>query len=285
MDRPDRSAGYITLSVLLISTLAATVAVGLLLTPRPTLGRSLIGLQMVEVEALLDSGLDLAAYRLFAQDGAAEPWRLTPEPVALENGRVVFHVRSEAGRVDINAASPDLLAGLFDAVGARSMPAASFADRVAALRAPDGAEGEGAGRLTAVSDILAVEGLTDADFALIAPHLTVFGGTGLVDPWSAGPVVLKAVPSMGMGDVERILALRQRPNAAARAAMEAIVAEHPDHLASEMQQRFRVTVDAWAANGLTGRAEAIIEDGTEDDPFTILVWSRAPAVRTGKGAR
>ena len=84
-DRPDRSAGYITLSVLLISTLAATVAVGLLLTPRPTLGRSLIGLQMVEVEALLDSGLDLAAYRLFAQDGAAEPWRLTPEPVALKS--------------------------------------------------------------------------------------------------------------------------------------------------------------------------------------------------------
>jgi general secretion pathway protein K len=284
-DARRHDAGYVTISVLLVCSLLATIAAGLLTTPRPTLGRSLIDLQMVEVEALLDSGLDLAAFRLFGADSGDEGWHSDAETIALENGRVVVEAGAETGRVDVNWADAEFLANLYSEVGATSMPAASFADRVLALRSARDAQTQVSGTLTTIGDLAAIDGLASDDFARLSPHLTVFGGIGQVDPWSADRQVLRAVPEISLREVERILSARQARSATGDETILEIARDHADYLSTQKPQRFRVTVDAWAENGLAGRAEAIIEDGTDQDPFTVLAWARRPITDAGRGKR
>lgn len=284
-DAGGHDAGYVTISVLLVCSLLATIAAGLLTTPRPTLGRSLIELQMVEVEALLDSGLDVAAFRLFGAEAENEDWQTVAETIALENGRVVVETSSETGRVDVNWADAAFLANLYSEVGATSMPAASFADRVLALRSTGDPQAQASGALTTIGDLAAIEGLAPADFARLSPYLTVFGGMGQVDAWSADTLVLRAVPEISLREVERILSARQARSATADETILEIARDHADYLSTQTPQRFRVTVDAWAGNGLAGRAEAVIEDGTDQDPFTVLAWARRPIADTGRGGR
>ncbi|WP_404863964.1 hypothetical protein [Georhizobium sp. MAB10] len=284
-DARRHDAGYVTISVLLVCSLLATIAAGLLTTPRPTLGRSLIDLQMIEVEALLDSGLDVAAYRLFGAEAGGDFWQPGTETIALENGRVVVETSSETSRVDVNWADADFLANLYSEVGATSMPAASFADRVLALRSAGDPQGQASGALTTIGDLAAMEGLAPGDLARLAPYLTVFGGMGQVDPWSADRLVLRAVPEISLREVERILSARQARSTTADETIIEIARDHADYLSTQTPQRFRVTIDAWAGNGLAGRAEAVIEDGTDQDPFTVLAWARRPIADTGRGGR
>lgn len=284
-DARGHDAGYVTISVLLVCSLLATIAAGLLTTPRPTLGRSLIELQMVEVEALLDSGLDVAAFRLFGAEAGNEDWQPGAETITLENGRVVVETSSETGRVDVNWADAAFLANLYSEIGTTSMPAASFADSVLALRSAGDPQAQASGALTTIGDLAAIEGLVPGDLARLSPYLTVFGGMGQVDPWSADRLVLRAVPEISLREVERILSARQARSATADETILEIARDHADYLSTQTPQRFRVTVDAWAGNGLAGRAEAVIEDGTDQDPFTVLAWARRPVADTGRGGR
>jgi general secretion pathway protein K len=269
--------GYVTLSVLLISGFLAVIVLGLMVAPRPTLGRSVLAMTALEVEMLLDSGLHLSAYRLFAP---AEEITGLDETVALENGRVSVTAVAETSRIDLNATDAILLMGLFDTVGARSMSAARFAAEIVTLREAARERGEPA--FPSVGAMAALPGLAPADFDLLAPHLTVYG-SGLIDAWTASRTVLLAVPDLAPGDIDRLISLRRKSDTASQAALETLAADYAAYLTLSPERRFRVTIDAWSDNGMAGRAQAIIEEGEGERPFRTLLWARETLASVGRG--
>ena len=87
----------------------------------------------VQAEASIRAGVEMAVFRQLA---VPEQARLARGGFDLRVGRtgVAVRFRSEAARIDLNAAPADLLAGLFAAVGVDLAQAKTFADRVVGWR-------------------------------------------------------------------------------------------------------------------------------------------------------
>ncbi len=116
--------------------------------------------------------------------------------------RLLLRIDSETGKVNLNSASPDLLAGLLQAVGADSRRAAAIATAIVAWRFPrsrdtsDPAAGPGyqspGAPFESIAELGLVPGMTPALLTALAPHLTLYHN-GDPDLASADPVVLRAI--------------------------------------------------------------------------------------------
>ncbi len=128
------------------------------------------------------------------------------------HGQATVTVTSEAGLVDLNNASPPLLAALIQAVGEGEEAATTIAQSIlawhtsippeqqAAIVAPYQAAHLGYGppgsAFESVDELALVVGVTPALFARLAPHLTVFqGGDPVLS--LADPVVRQAAAAIG----------------------------------------------------------------------------------------
>src|SRR3954466_7816717 len=96
----------------------------------------------VQSEALVTAGVELAAYQLTAVRQDTRPSSGTFN-ARMGAARVSVTFRSEAARIDLNAGSKGLLAGLIIGLGNTPANAGDYADRIMAWRAPPEA-GEGA---------------------------------------------------------------------------------------------------------------------------------------------
>ena len=83
----------------------------------------------VQSEAMLNAGVELAAYRLADLKQAVRPTSGTFN-ARVGAGRVSVTFRSEAARIDLNAAPKSLLIGLIVGLGASQANAADYADRI-----------------------------------------------------------------------------------------------------------------------------------------------------------
>ena len=176
------------------------------------------------------AGLEMALVRLedpdprrrWLPDGRLYRWHYAGIAVDV---RVV----DEQGKVDINAAEPTLLAGLFRAVGVPDDQATRLASAMVDWRDADqltqaqgGAEdpdyasaglpyGAKDAPFETIAEVEQVLGMTPAIYARVAPYLTVFTGTGTPNATYAAAPVLTA---MGL-DGSVLVAAReaQRPEA------------------------------------------------------------------------
>src|SRR6185369_7392244 len=89
----------------------------------------------VRTEALVQAGVELAVFQLTGRSEAVRPTSGTFN-ARVGAGRVFVTFRSEAARVDLNAASRGLRSGLMVGLGASPANASSYADRILAWRAP-----------------------------------------------------------------------------------------------------------------------------------------------------
>jgi general secretion pathway protein K len=136
-------------------------------------------------EALADAGIHRALWELLRFDAEA-PLRTdgTVYEWAFAGGVVRFSMRDEAGKVDINAASEELLESLFAAAGLDAPSARALAEAVAAFHdggeAASGSPFQQHGVFRAVDDVQQVPGMSAAVFARIRPLITVY--TGMMEP-------------------------------------------------------------------------------------------------------
>lgn len=162
--------------------------------------------------------VDLDPTRQWLPDGREYNWRFGDADVTIA-------IVDESGKVDINAADLDLLAGLMQAVGVERQPARKLATAILDWRDPDsltqiegGAEdgdyasedlpyGAKDAPFETVAELQLVLGMTPELFAKLAPHLTVYSGQGRPSEQYASAEVLQA---LGI-DPERALAERRRP--------------------------------------------------------------------------
>jgi general secretion pathway protein K len=175
-----------------------------------------------------EAGLMRAVYGL-QSPLPAQRWVGDGRPYTFRYDGATVSVRAidEGGKVDLNAASPEVLRGLFQAAGLKAAEAQALAGHVVDWRSPIVLEGDAAiqraayqaagrdygprgGPFASIEELQMVLGMTPALYRQVAPAVTIWAGTTSPDPNTASPLALAAIPGMTPAQLEQIRAARQR---------------------------------------------------------------------------
>jgi general secretion pathway protein K len=186
-----------------------------------------------------------------------------------DDAQVNITVVDEDGKVDLNAASDDVLTALFKAAGVAADKAKSLSAAIQDWRRPgDAALPNGAkqpqyesaglnygprnGPFATVEEARMVLGMDEKTWATVAPALTIWSGRERPNTEHAQPLALAAIPGLGSEGAAAILATRGQATGAA------------------------VT----GGNGVTHtiHAEAILDDGTRS---SLTATIRLRGIRSG----
>jgi general secretion pathway protein K len=291
MRRIARSAGqgrdgFIVVAVLwmlgALATLASIYAVYVINTAT-AMG---VNDDRLQAEGVMSAALELTTYRLTAIDPANRPSR---GDFAFRLGRaaVAVEFRSEAGRIDLNSAPKELLAGLFAGLGTKPSDAEYYADRVLAWRTaqdPDRQNEEAAayraaglpygprqGPLAHVGELALVLGLPPFLVERALPFVTVYSARPEINIVAAPPEVIAAVPGM---TPDRVYALLSQIGRGPQNAefLKAFVGDQPG-ITVEVGKTVRVAVRTNFDTGRRIQGEAVILLGGETgEPFRVLSW-------------
>jgi general secretion pathway protein K len=279
--------GFIIVAVLwILGALATLVSIYALYVANTALSLS-VNDDRLQAEASVSAALELTAYQLTA--AGAQP-RPTQGTFAFRAGRadVAVEFRSEAARIDLNAAPRELLAGLFAVLGAAGGDAGYYADRIIGWRtkvAPEDQNNEAEAYRTAglsykprqapfpnVGELWLVLGLPPALVARALPLVTVFSGQPEINALEAPPEVVAALPGMTPDRLYDVLSRRGAGPQSANPAPGLLGPAQGDP-AAEGSKATRVTVRLRFDNGRRVSAEAVIlplDDSGE--PFRVLSW-------------
>jgi general secretion pathway protein K len=276
--------GFIVVAVLwIIGALSALVSVYAIYVIDTAAGFS-AHQEHLRAETLVLSGLELAAYHL-----------TTPVSARPTNGNFTFRVdnddvsieyRSEAARVDLNAAPKELLVGLFVTLGLRRDAAEDYVDRIVRWRTTtrkqdsDASDTQAAaspptgrgGRFMHAYEVSLVTDLPKPFIERLLPFITVYSGRPQVNIIDAAPEVISALPGMTPERMVAVLAERQRKSAN-RQALTSLLGPATAYASLEGGNTLRVTARITFESGRQAGAEVVIllfERG--DEPYAILSW-------------
>jgi general secretion pathway protein K len=256
----------------LLVVLWTLVLVSLIVTQVTASGRSAVQMAShLRIAATLEAAADGAVHETIfrASDPSEAGWRADGRARTLPfpGGEVTIRLLDEAGKLNPNVASPEVMAALLRQFGldlqAATRLAAAIADwRFAGVEArPFGAkaaEYRQAGRdygppnapFESVGELGAVLGMTPALLARLAPHLTVFHD-GDPDPGSASREILQAL-RLALGVQE----LAPSPRSATPTLAITATAGRPD------------------GTRFTRKAIVRVGEGSPGRSFRILTWER-----------
>jgi len=241
-------------------------------------------------EALVSAALEVTAYRqLTAQPQSRPSQGNFSFKFAGADVRVSFC--SEAARIDLNAASKELLGGLFVSLGARPADADSYADRVVDWRtvAPkdqpvDGpsngkarpAYGVRGAKFPQVDELAAVRNLPGALVERTLPFVTVYSGRPQINISDAAPEVIAALPGMTVDRVKAVLEQRRTQPDNKQAQIQ-LLGTAQQYATTEASRAIRVNIQIALKNTRQRQFEVVIllyDEGSE--PFSILSWRNKP---------
>lgn len=241
----------------------------------------------VRANAAISAGLALTAFQLITPKGQPAPTHGRFD-FRLGRAKITAAFINEAARIDLNAAPPPLLAGLFAALGASADRAKDYAARIVAWRTPP-QSGEtdrevslyrAAGLsydprqapFASTDELRLVRGLPPQLVARAMSYVTVFSGRPGIDVDNAAPIVIAALPGM---TPDRTAALLRQRQAAPHdhKALLALLGPLQTAIAATPAKATRVTVGIHFDNGRRVRAEAVIKvPGGADSPYRVLSW-------------
>lgn len=291
--RDDR--GFIVIVVLWMLAALATLALIYLTYVTNTAVTVAVNTDRLQADALVNAGLELAAYRLTAQSEATRPTSGTFN-ARVGAGRVAVTFRSEAARIDLNAAPKAVLTGLMIGLGVSASDAAVYAERILAWRSSTEAGQDnpedsyyrtlGAPYLPRHApfphsdELWLVRGIPPAVIERVLPFVTVFSNMRTVNVLDAAPQVIAALPNMTPEILQRLLRDRADPNVDPRSL---IGLAGTASATIEGSKAYRVTVAAEAPSHRQSSAEIVIlllESG--DEPYRVLSWHNAFDGSAGK---
>ncbi|HKN27341.1 MAG TPA: type II secretion system protein GspK [Roseiarcus sp.] len=298
--RSERRAdsGFVLVAVLWILAALATLASIYSVYALNTVNGSHVADDRVQAEASIRAGVEMA---VFQQLAVPEQVRPSHGAFDLRVGRtgVAVDFRSEAARIDLNAAPADLLAGLFAAVGVDLTHAGTFADRVIGWRTKVKASAPSEANANAPSkeaklyaeqripypprqapfdnalELSLLPGLPEPVVERVLPFVTVFSGRAAIDVVSADPTVLSALPGMTPQILTTVLKARASDPGDGRALL-ALLGPAKGRASTERSKTVRAAVEVAFDNGRRVHAEVVfrLKDGKDggDEPYDLLYW-------------
>lgn len=289
--RAGASRGIALVSVLWITGLLAVMAASFASSTRTQARLAHNQEQNARAEALADAGIHRAVFRLIDPNPEAA-WRAgEPYAFSLGEGDVQVRIEDEDGKIDLNGAPLELVAGLFVALGLAEDEARMLADRIGDFRdedsepRPRGAEDDayslaGLARGAAdrpfatESELLRVLGMTQALYELVRPYVTVYSGAEGVDPTRAPRPVLEALPGITPSLVEALLRGEIDPFSLSQDQPLPVGLE--DYLVPSRELIFTIRALGRTSAGRFLRQAVIELDASRDRPFLVYAWSRGP---------
>jgi general secretion pathway protein K len=263
-----RQRGFALVVVLWVLALLGIIAASFLRDNRAEVRVTYNLLENAKAEAVADAGVQRAMLGLLDQDEATA-WRAdgTPYAFALGEGDASIRMWNEAGKIDLNNASEEVLKGLLMAVGMKQDEAARVVDVVTDFRRPgsarssfggqsadDTATGPRVGPFEAAEELMRVPGITAELYERLSPAITVYGRSQ-VDVTAAPPLVLQVLRAVMPDRLDRLIAARQA------------------NIGQLSRPRtVTVTVIARTAGGGLFVREAIIQRAAGPQPFRVLAW-------------
>ncbi|SDF72293.1 type II secretion system protein K (GspK) [Limimonas halophila] len=204
---------------------------------------------------------------------------------------VTLRVRDETGKLDLNIVGTDILAGLFQQLGAERERARVLAARLADFRDSDDdpRPGGGEGRayrqaglpygpknspFESVAEIAQVLGIDHRMVRRLRPHVTVVSGAPTVDPRVASAATLAALPGVKPDRARAYVeARRQAP------ATDPPTPPSGPAFAATPADSYAIVARAHGPDGAVFAREAVVEfqRRSRENPFTIRIWRQRMA--------
>ena len=242
--------------------------------------------ERLRAEQTILAAVELTAYRQLAWPKAARP-DLGAFSTRLGAARIDVAYRSESARVDVNVAPHDVLAGVFFVAGAKEAAAKFLADRIVAWREPADEQGKRAEaalyRKAGLSyqpigapfdnalELALLPQMAPSLLARALPLLTVYNGTGKVDPLAADPAVLSALPGMTAKIVSALKAAAG-PNKPDAAALTAIAGPAADFVSLNANDNVRAEIVVTTPERRLAAEVVLHLTDTAAEPYQILFW-------------
>ena len=196
--------GYVLVSVLWLLLLLASLATTAHYYTRTTFAVISLPFDKIQAEAAMLAALErnmIDIQRTDVQDGY-----LGQQDLRIGNAFVRSRWMGEAARVDINLAHGDMLRSVVRAAGQSSSEAERIASLIIKRRESTGIQRPASG----LADIAELQtlGLPKGLFKSLAPFITIYNGTSLIDPRLAPIAVLRALPDMTEARLQTVLKIR-----------------------------------------------------------------------------
>ena len=283
------------IAVLWIVSLLAFLATGIGSSSRVSSRLAFNALENAKARFLAEAGINKAVYRLLNGDAFRAPLvdGSTGLSARTEEGMVAVQIRDEDGKIDLNFATVELLAGLIGQVGLVEGDAArSMAERIVDYRDEDsialpfGAEdpaytAAGLARGAAdqpfreVEELTSVLGMEDMLYQQLRPHMTVYAEAAAIDPLRASDAVLRALPGI---DAEALSLIRTSDADGDFLPIlpEGVSEVLEDHVLTSRDMVFELRALGQTRQGGRFLREAVIalDGGRGRAPFTTYRWRR-----------
>lgn len=283
-------AGFVIVGVLWI--LAALAVLAAIYSTYVRTTGSLFGLanDRLRADVAARGALELVSQRLAS--GQSRLVSMADFRFRVGSASVHAEVSTESARVDLNTAPPELLSGLFAALGADPLDAETITDRIIGWRSVSRTTSEGAdeafmyraaGKAYAprrsafphVNEIWLLHNIPDAIVARSIPFLTVYSAKPTVNIIAAAPEVVSGLPGMTAERIRTVLA--QRNMLVDDSQLGTLLGPSARYATTEASRVFRVTMHVTLDNDRRLNSEAVILLGDRDvEPYRILSWSSSP---------
>jgi len=278
--RNERGAALVVVlwGVALIA--AAVVAIGMVSRSESLIARN--ALENARAREATEAGIQLALHRLLSYPRGTHLFDGTPATWQDGSTAVALAIQDEEGKIDLNAASFDLILGALRSAGAGPPTAREIACAIVARRGfydpqclidnipPPAVQ---PGLLVAVEETRRFAGIGDALYRRLAPLVTVFSGSAAIDPRVAPADVLLAVPTVSPGLVDSYMARRALWRDGGATPQDLGELNDRRFFAVSTGRTFAISARATTANGGHHTAEMVVRlTYRADQPFAVLAW-------------
>jgi general secretion pathway protein K len=284
--RTDRNDGFIIVAVLWILAALATLAAVIAVYVINTATAFAVHDERVQAESLTRAAIELSLYNIVRD--AEQPPSRGAFVFRMGTANVATEFNSEMARIDLNAASKPLLAGLFVGLGAPAPAADSYADRIVGWRsppAPDIPDESALYRSAGLSysprgapfqhaaELGLVMGIPEVMVERATPYLTVYSGQGQINILDAAPQVIAALPGMNPGLLNEILVRRARGGRQNTEQILALLGPVQQAGTASASKAIRVTARIVFDSGqrVTSEVVIFILDGS-GEAYRIMTW-------------
>lgn len=295
MTAPRNERGIALVIVLWVGLLVVAIAGAFIVDTRNSTRLTRNFLDNAEARALADGGIHLAVFELLRTDIEDEMrWRRDGRLYnrVVHGGTLEIAVEDEAGKIDLNISSIEILEGLFQSVGVGGNLASAFVEAIEKIRSGDELSGQpfrSPGTSTgpsegtpdqvffSVDSLGQIPGMTAELHARLLPAITVFGDQRL-HYLSSPREVLLAIPDITVEAVDAFLEGRMADEADEPLDEFLLAGRARAYWRKNESKVVTVKVLARAGNGAKFARVAVVELANKvDQPFIVKEWREGDA--------